>query len=739
MQLYERGLFHLDDHVNDYLPLDLQVVNPSCPNDPITFRVILSHVSSINQAWDVLQPLIVAGDSPMTLYDYPKSYLVPGGAYYTRASYGAFHPGTTYNYCGTAIALLGYIVEAITGTAFAEYCQKHILTPLRMNETSWFLANLDTSHIARPYSWTFSGYQSSPHQGNPWYPGGFLRSSSLQLARFLNALMQKGKLGDIRILDSSTVALLTTAHYPRIPLSSGILSQGLIWYQQYFGNRLAGGHSGGRRAGACTAMFYCEPEKSGVIVLTNQYGWESVAKIVSALFDYAAGLSLDPTLTITTDSLRFVSELDQRDTLKFVISNKGLDSLRIASMQSPASHFHLAASLDLPLALGKDQKHELGIVFIPADNVIKTDSLVLVSNDPRQPVQKVILQGVALRSAAPSTIYAVADISNRTFLATLNAADSGKASLVGSTGCNSARGLAVQPVTGHLFGLVPDINFSTFIKIDTQTGLAQQILTIPESDVRAMTFEGDTLWAASYAGKLFKIDLQTGVTKFVGQTGISNLSGLAFNPVTKRLWATSTGNMKLYILNRNTAQRTWERICFLAPHGLAFDAGGQLFGLFNPERCSNANLALLDTALVTTGANDRIIGDTGYQRVSALAMRGEIAVEVHELSTTATPAEYALYQNYPNPFNPSTTIAFALPKTSFVTLKIYDVLGNEVATLVAEKLPAGRHQRVWEAKGLAGGMYLYRIAAGEPSTNFPSKSGQAGQGLVQTKKLLLLR
>jgi hypothetical protein len=184
------------------------------------------------------------------------------------------------------------------------------------------------------------------------------------------------------------------------------------------------------------------------------------------------------------------------------------------------------------------------------------------------------------------------------------------------------------------------------------------------------------------------------------------------------------GNKKLYILNQSTAQRIWERATTFAIHGIAFDAGGQLFGLFIPGSFSNTKLALLDTARIASGANDRIIGDTGYERVSALAMRGDIAVSVRELSNAATPTEYALYQNYPNPFNPATIIEFALPKASFVTLKIYDLLGNEVATLVAEKLPVGKHQRVWEAKGLASGVYLYRLEAGE---------------FVQTKKLILLR
>lgn len=101
------------------------------------------------------------------------------------------------------------------------------------------------------------------------------------------------------------------------------------------------------------------------------------------------------------------------------------------------------------------------------------------------------------------------------------------------------------------------------------------------------------------------------------------------------------------------------------------------------------------------------------------------------------PQAYALHQNHPNPFNPSTTIAFALPKASFVTLKIYDLLGKEVATLVADKLPAGKHQRVWEAKGLASGVYLYRLEAALRQAQGPATS--SGRGFVQTKKLILLQ
>jgi len=77
-----------------------------------------------------------------------------------------------------------------------------------------------------------------------------------------------------------------------------------------------------------------------------------------------------------------------------------------------------------------------------------------------------------------------------------------------------------------------------------------------------------------------------------------------------------------------------------------------------------------------------------------------------------TPSEYLLKQNYPNPFNPSTTISFSIPKTSFVTIKVYDVLGREVTTLVNEEKSPGNYSVNFNASNLPSGVYLYRIQAG---------------------------
>jgi hypothetical protein len=86
--------------------------------------------------------------------------------------------------------------------------------------------------------------------------------------------------------------------------------------------------------------------------------------------------------------------------------------------------------------------------------------------------------------------------------------------------------------------------------------------------------------------------------------------------------------------------------------------------------------------------------------------------------------EFILHQNYPNPFNPLTTIKFDLPKVSKLTLKIFNILGEEVTILVSESISTGSYSYEWDASNLPSGVYLYRLEAEE---------------FVETKKMILMR
>ena len=102
------------------------------------------------------------------------------------------------------------------------------------------------------------------------------------------------------------------------------------------------------------------------------------------------------------------------------------------------------------------------------------------------------------------------------------------------------------------------------------------------------------------------------------------------------------------------------------------------------------------------------ITNTGNYKTETDGVTGNGENEI----TTSLPTEFSLSQNYPNPFNPSTVINYELPSSNFVTLKIYDLVGKEVATLMNEKLDAGRYTATFNGSNLASGMYFYKISAG---------------------------
>ena len=103
-----------------------------------------------------------------------------------------------------------------------------------------------------------------------------------------------------------------------------------------------------------------------------------------------------------------------------------------------------------------------------------------------------------------------------------------------------------------------------------------------------------------------------------------------------------------------------------------------------------------------------------------------------ERTSPALPQSFSLSQNYPNPFNPTTTISFDIPLRSLVSLKVFDMLGREVSTIVSGELPVGSYTRQWNAAKMPSGVYFYRLVAKAIS------SGEAGS-FTETKKLLLLK
>jgi hypothetical protein len=130
-----------------------------------------------------------------------------------------------------------------------------------------------------------------------------------------------------------------------------------------------------------------------------------------------------------------------------------------------------------------------------------------------------------------------------------------------------------------------------------------------------------------------------------------------------------------------------------------------------------------------------------YWRVSATSSTGTgeysnavsfvTGTQIVSVSQSDThPVQYALFQNYPNPFNPSTVISYVIPKAAYVHLAVYNVLGQQVATLVDEELRANNYQFTWTPSRLSSGIYFYRILV-RPQDNIAV--------FTDVKKLLLMK
>ncbi len=289
LQLYEQGHFDLDDDVNDYLPTSLR--NPNYPDTPITFRMLLTHRSSLAQRNAYLFVVYSLLNRPIdTLID----SLSAGGLFYSDKSWTDSRPGQSVRYSSVGMEVLGYLVECISGQSYTEYCEEHILEPLEMHNSSFHPDDYtDSSRLAMPYCYFFGLYLPMGHFEDQNYASGGLRSTVSDLSHYLIAFMNNGTYKDVRILENETIeqmfSLQSSDRYPGYGLGWQ------IFYQGYSGNETISkvGHNGGM-PGAITYMFYHVSQDVGIIILSNQHTIYKIREllnwfdIISRLSDFAS-------------------------------------------------------------------------------------------------------------------------------------------------------------------------------------------------------------------------------------------------------------------------------------------------------------------------------------------------------------------------------------------------------------------------------------------------------------------
>ncbi len=277
MQLAEDGRIDLDADISQYLPYVVR--NPNHPDVPITARMLLCHTASVADNWDVLeQTYTYGGDPQISLQTFCKEYFTKGGRWYDDwENFLDEKPGTVYEYANCGYALLGGVVEQITGQPFYAYCSEWIFKPLGMAQTSLMLEELNAESLAVPYS----GGRALEQYTFATYPDGGLRTSCRDFAGFIAMMINEGAYQGAAILRGDTVRAMLTEQYAGIAES-----QGLTWdlaVNEIYGLRSGGtlvGHNGGEN-GADTLVFFNPDTRRGAMILIN----DEVSQRRSSVYD----------------------------------------------------------------------------------------------------------------------------------------------------------------------------------------------------------------------------------------------------------------------------------------------------------------------------------------------------------------------------------------------------------------------------------------------------------------------
>jgi CubicO group peptidase (beta-lactamase class C family) len=224
MKLYEKKSFKLDDDISPYL--GFKVVNPYFPDKVVTFRMLMSHTSSLldGEAYDKFLMDTYQQNPPPPL----KKLLLEGGEYYSKSLWNNREPGTYFSYCNLNFGIMGTLIEKISGKRFDIFIKENITGPLGI-QGNFNVCNIKNINKlatlyrnSEPQTDNFKGL--TPNQrdlteykigdnGIIYGPQGGFRISALDLSKFMTMLMNDGEYRGIRILDSTTIALMHSCQW----------------------------------------------------------------------------------------------------------------------------------------------------------------------------------------------------------------------------------------------------------------------------------------------------------------------------------------------------------------------------------------------------------------------------------------------------------------------------------------------------------------------------------------------
>jgi hypothetical protein len=315
----------------------------------------------------------------------------------------------------------------------------------------------------------------------------------------------------------------------------------------------------------------------------------------------------------------------------------------------------------------------------------------------------------------------------------------GEGTNIGPSSFNDIFALTISPSNNELLGVRSTPSESEILRVNSLGGDSYLLYSLDLASMVAISFDNTgTLYGALETGEIYSIDLTDGTYEYVSTAQIE-LVTIAFDPMTNDLWATIKGGFgvpkdqmfKIDLATGDTTLVGQTGLGNTAINALAFDENGVFYGIIG----SGPQVSDLFTIDVNTGEGT-LVGSVGLMALTGLAFAetGVVNVLQEDENDNTVPADFALSQNYPNPFNPSTSIEFSVPVNSDVILRIYNLLGQVVTTLVNEEVSAGHYSTVWNGADdngfqVSSGVYLYEMKA----------NGNNGTAYSQMKKMVFLK
>lgn len=241
MKAVEQGKISLDEDINNYLPFKIH--NPYFPEEKITLRNLSTHTSGLTDRYPFYTDSLYFNgkDSPEALGDFLKNYFIPGGKYYSKENFLNHKPGTFREYSNIGAALAGYIVEVSTGQKLNEYSKKYLFDPLKMEDTGWFMAEVNLKKHTKLYEKQDDKVREIPLYGCTTYPDGGVRISVDDLSNFFICLLNNGKFKNRQVLKDETIKEMLSFQFNEANKPENVkpqsLNSGIFWATKMGGTR----------------------------------------------------------------------------------------------------------------------------------------------------------------------------------------------------------------------------------------------------------------------------------------------------------------------------------------------------------------------------------------------------------------------------------------------------------------------------------------------------------------------